>query len=80
MTLGRQGLIGLGGGSLNNARLQEQGVATINFPVNDVRPEGNRGAGAFTAFTGQVDSGSLIAWAWGVSRAKALVERNRSFE
>jgi hypothetical protein len=67
-------MIGLGGGSLNNARLQEQGVATINFPVNDVRPEGNRGAGAFTAFTGQMDSGSLIAWAWGVSRVIDALE------
>lgn len=67
-------MIGLGGGSLNNTRLQEQGVATINFSVNDVRPEGNRGAGAFTAFTGQTDSGALIAWAWGVSRVIDALE------
>lgn len=44
-------MIGLNGGSLNAARLQEQGVAVINFPVGDVRPEGNRAAGVFTAFT-----------------------------
>jgi hypothetical protein len=67
-------MIGLNGGSLNNTRLQEQGVATISFPVNDVRPEGDRNAGAFTAFTGQTDSGSLIAWAWGVSRVIDALE------
>jgi hypothetical protein len=67
-------MIGLNGGSLNNARLQEQGVALINFGVNDVRPEGNRTAGAYTAFTGQADSGSLIAWAWGVSRVIDALE------
>jgi hypothetical protein len=67
-------MIGLNGGSLNNARLQEQGVALINFAVNDVRPEGNRSAGAYTAFTGQTDSGSLIAWAWGVSRVIDALE------
>lgn len=67
-------MIGLGGGSLNGARLLEQGVATINFPVNEVRPEGDRNGGAYTAFTGQTDSGSLIAWAWGVSRVIDALE------
>jgi hypothetical protein len=67
-------MIGLNGGSLNSARLQEQGVAIINFGVNDVRPEGDRSAGAFTTFTGQTDSGSLIAWAWGVSRVIDALE------
>lgn len=67
-------MIGLNGGSLNSGRLQEQGVAIINFGVNDVRPEGNRSAGAFTAFTGLTDSGSLIAWAWGVSRVIDALE------
>ncbi len=67
-------MIGLNGGSLNNTRLQELGVAIIDFPVNDVRPEGNRAAGVFTEFTGQMDSGSLIAWAWGVSRVIDALE------
>jgi hypothetical protein len=67
-------MIGLNGGSLNAARLQEQGVAIINVAVNDVRPEGDRTAGAYTAFTGQTDSGSLIAWAWGVSRVIDALE------
>ena len=67
-------MIGINGGSLNSARLQEQGVALINFPKNDVRPEGDRSAGAFTAFTGQTDSGSLIALAWGVSRVIDAIE------
>lgn len=67
-------MIGLGGGSLNAERLAEQGVALIDFPVGDVRPENDRSAGAFTAFTGQTDSGSLIAWAWGVSRVIDALE------
>lgn len=67
-------MIGLGGGSLDNDRLREQGVATINLSVNDVRPEGNRNAGAFTTFTGLTESGSLIAWAWGVSRVIDALE------
>lgn len=67
-------MIGINGGSLNSARLQEQGVAVINFPKNDVRPEGDRASGAFTAFTGQQDSGSLIALAWGVSRVIDALE------
>jgi (4-O-methyl)-D-glucuronate---lignin esterase len=67
-------MIGLNGGSLNNARLQEQGVALINFDVNSVRPEGNRDAGAYATYTGLSDSGSLIAWAWGVSRVIDALE------
>jgi hypothetical protein len=67
-------MIGLNNGSLNNGRLQEQGVAIINLSVNDVRPEGDRSAGAFTALTGLTDSGSLIAWAWGVSRVIDALE------
>jgi hypothetical protein len=67
-------MIGLGGGSLNAQRMRDQGVATINFPVADVRPEGNRAGGAYTAFTGQTDSGSLIAWSWGVSRVIDALE------
>jgi hypothetical protein len=67
-------MIGLNNGSLNRTLLQQQGVATINFPVNDVRPEGDRSAGAFTQFTGQTDSGSLIAWSWGVSRVIDALE------
>jgi hypothetical protein len=67
-------MIGLGGGSLNNGRFQSQGVATINFPVNAVRPEGDRNGGAYTAFTGQTAAGSLIAWSWGVSRVIDALE------
>ncbi len=67
-------MIGLNGGSLNSARLQEQGVAIINFGVNDVRQEASRATGPFTAFTGLSDSGSLIAWAWGVSRVIDALE------
>src|SRR5690606_6968744 len=62
-------MIGLAGGSLNSARLRDQGVATITLQHNSaIRPEGNRNTGLFTSFTGQNDAGSLIAWAWGVSR------------
>jgi hypothetical protein len=67
-------MIGLGGGALNNTRLREQGVATINFDLNAVRPEGNRATGAFTAYTGLSDAGSLIAWSWGVSRVIDALE------
>jgi hypothetical protein len=67
-------MIGLNGGSLNRTRLAEQGVALINFQVNDVRPENDRSAGAFTNFTGSQDTGSLMAWAWGVSRVIDALE------
>jgi hypothetical protein len=62
-------MVGLNGGSLNNNRLRELGVATINLQHNSqIRAEGNRSSGLFSSFTGQTDAGALIAWAWGVSR------------
>ncbi|KYF77854.1 hypothetical protein BE17_30260 [Sorangium cellulosum] len=61
-------LIGLSGGSLNNNRLQQMGVAIINYNHNGVQPEGNRSGGIFSKFQGNADSGALIAWAWGASR------------
>lgn len=61
-------LIGLSGGSLNNNRLKEMGVAIINFDHNGVQPEGNRSNGIFSKFHGNPGSGALIAWAWGASR------------
>lgn len=68
-------MIGLDGGSLDGARLRSQGVATINFGVSTIRPENNRNAGVFTSFTGQNNAGSLIAWAWGVSRLIDALEQ-----
>jgi hypothetical protein len=67
-------MIGLNGGSLNTERLQEQGVALINFQVDSVRPEGNRNAGAYATYTGLTEAGSLIAWSWGVSRVIDALE------
>ncbi|XYI03885.1 dockerin-like protein [Sorangium sp. So ce1128] len=61
-------LIGLSGGSLNNNRLKQMGVAIINYDHNGVQPEGNRSGGIFSKFQGNADSGALIAWAWGASR------------
>jgi hypothetical protein len=61
-------MVGLDGGSLNAARLRDQGVATISISTAPIRPENSRTSGTFTSFTGQSDAGSLIAWAWGVSR------------
>ncbi|WP_437692938.1 glucuronyl esterase domain-containing protein [Sorangium sp. So ce176] len=61
-------LIGLSGGSLNNDRLKQMGVAIINYNHNGVQPEGNRSQGIFSKFHGNAESGALIAWAWGASR------------
>jgi hypothetical protein len=61
-------MIGLSGGSLNNSRLKELGVAIINFDHNGVQPESNRGGGLFSKFHGKSGTGALMAWAWGASR------------
>ncbi|WP_437609150.1 hypothetical protein WMF20_49505 [Sorangium sp. So ce834] len=61
-------LIGLSGGSLNNNRLKQMGVAIINYDHNGVQPEGDRSKGIFSKFHGSAESGALIAWAWGASR------------
>lgn len=68
-------MIGLSGGSLNANRLREMGVATINYNMSDVQPEGNRAGGVYPKFTGKQDRGSLIAWAWGVSRIIDALEK-----
>jgi len=67
-------MIGLDGGSIDMARLREQGVATIHFGSAAIRPENNRTSGLFSSFTGQTSAGALIAWAWGTSRLLDALE------
>ncbi len=50
-------LIGLSGGSLDNNKLKQMGVAIINYNHNGVQPEGNRSGGIFSKFYGNAGSG-----------------------
>jgi hypothetical protein len=50
------------------------GVATVSFPFSTIANEGT-GRGLFTTVTGSTDNpGSLIGWAWGVSRLIDAIE------
>ena len=63
------GLTSMAVGSLDNNHLKQMGVAIISYNHNNsIRFEGDRNSGLFTQFTGESSAGSLIAWAWGVSR------------
>lgn len=64
----RPAIIGFSGGSLGNS-YAGLGVASISFNPDDIAPESSRGSGNFYKLYGSDHSaGSLIAWAWGISR------------
>lgn len=66
-------IIGFGGGSLDYSGLN---VATISFNQDNVTPEKPRGSGEFYNMYGSNHSaGSLIAWAWGISRLIDALEK-----
>ncbi|WP_430623908.1 carbohydrate binding domain-containing protein [Marinimicrobium locisalis] len=75
-------VIGMGGSSLNNDRLRNQGVAVITFPNNDIASQagGNaRGQGKFyDLYGGNHSAGAMAAWAWGVSRLIDALETTPS--
>src|SRR6185503_15541964 len=72
-------IIGVGASSLNNSVLSSRGVAVINFPNNELAQQINqssRGVGKFYELYGSGHSaGSLMAWAWGVSRLIDALEK-----
>jgi hypothetical protein len=65
-------MIGVGGISIGPSTLNGMGVATIVFPNDTLALQdsaSSRGMGAFYDFYGSDHpAGSMIAWAWGVSR------------
>jgi hypothetical protein len=71
-------MIGIGGISLNTMALQQQGVALITFPNDDVGAQTDgtsRGKGKFfTLYGSSASAGAMMAWAWGVSRLIDLLE------
>ena len=66
-------IIGFSGGSLDYSGLN---IATISFNPDVVAPEATRGKGRFYDIYGSNHSaGSLIAWAWGISRLIDALEK-----
>jgi hypothetical protein len=69
-------MIGMGGIAIAPATLNDMGVATINFPNDAVAQDGLRAVGAFYDLYGKDHpAGSMMAWAWGVSRLVDAIER-----
>jgi hypothetical protein len=60
-------MVGVSGGSLDNNKFLQMGIATINLPTS-IHPESNRAGGAIAKFNGNSDSGQLIGLAWAMSR------------
>jgi hypothetical protein len=75
-------VIGCGGNSLNTSLLSQLGVATIDFPNNEIADQGgasSRGNGKFYDIYGSNHSaGALIAWAWGVDCLITALENTSS--
>ncbi|MNJ53410.1 hypothetical protein D3C77_487950 [compost metagenome] len=71
-------IIGIGMSNLNIAELSRLGVAVINLPNDDIANQTNassRGKGKFYDLYGSNHSaGSIMAWAWGVSRLIDAIE------
>jgi hypothetical protein len=70
-------MIGMGGIAIDPAGLNAMGVATINFPNDDVAQQNNvRSIGAFYDLYGKDHSaGAMMAWAWGISRLIDVLEQ-----
>jgi hypothetical protein len=75
-------LFGMGGVSLNTAKIQAMGngVAIINFNNNDIAQQNSgssRGLGKFYTLYGATHTaGAMMAWAWGISRIIDVLEKN----
>jgi hypothetical protein len=76
-------IIGFGGGSLNTTAIQNLGVAIINFNNDELGAQQDptsRGMGKFydlyAAGSPYNAAGSVIAWAWGVSRIVDVLQQN----
>ncbi len=73
-------IIGYIGGSLNSTAVKNLGVAIINFNNDDIAVQNSassRGQGKFYTLYGSThNAGSMMAWAWGVSRIIDVLEQN----
>jgi hypothetical protein len=73
-------IIGYIGGSLNATAVKNLGVAIINYTNDDLGVQNNassRGMGKFyTLYGASHKAGSMVAWAWGVSRLIDVLEQN----
>ncbi len=75
-------MIGFGGGFMGNTcgslggALSGLDIAQIIFNPDNVAPESNRGQGKFYDIYGSnADAGTIMAWAWGVSRLIDALEK-----
>ncbi len=76
-------MIGFGGGFMGNTcgslggSLTGLDIAQIIFNPDNVAPESNRGSGKFYDIYGSnASAGTIMAWAWGVSRLIDALEKN----
>ena len=65
------------GSSMSDSILAE-GVATITFDTDSLGTEANKQGAFYTANPNLRDTGTLLAWAWGVSRMIDVIEASGS--
>lgn len=63
------------GSSFEDTILAE-GVAVIGFDTNDLGTESDKQGAFYTANPAQRDTGTLLAWSWGVSRMIDVIEQS----